>query len=138
MYLRQVPNGGYYASSPVVSGCSVDGVPTSSPAPIEAEDAGTPSDGKKKKKRKDKKAKSPSGKEEQVARTPEAKLVGDAAVTTAVKTPTGKDVAKSPKREASVTKKHPNGLEVEQLAIGKPNGKQAVPGKKVIANICGS
>ena len=138
MYLSHFPN---CASSAVVSGCSVDGFPTSSPSPMKTEEAGTPSDGKKKKKKKDKKAKSPSGKEEQVAKTPEAKVVGDAAATTSktpVKTLTGKEAAKSPKKEASVIKKHPNGLEVQQLAIGKPNGKQAVPGKRVSADICGS
>lgn len=106
--------------------------PASTPASTPAADAPTSAEGKKKKKKKNK-TKSP-GKEEQVAKTPEPKDNGKAAEKTPVKTPTA-EAGKASKKDSTPVKKYPNGLEVEELAIGKPDGKQAVPGKKVFVTV---
>lgn len=111
-----------------------DGTPVPAPASTPAADAPTSAEGKKKKKKKNK-TKSP-GKEEQVAKTPEPKDNGKAAEKTPVKTPTA-EAGKASKKDSTPVKKYPNGLEVEELAIGKPDGKQAVPGKKVAMQYTG-
>ena len=103
-----------------------DGTPVPAPASTPTADAPTLGEGKKKKNKK----KSP-GKEEQVAKTPEPKDNGKAADKTPVKTPTA-EAGKASKKDNTPVKKYPNGLEVEELAMGKPDGKQAAPGKKVI------
>jgi len=114
-------------------GYRVGGVPTpvaSTPS------ADTPaSDGKKRKK------KNKNKKNKHKTETPEAKANGEAAkvngeaekVTKTETTPAAKAATKetTPKNGASALKKFPNGLEVETLAIGKPDGKKATPGKKV-------
>jgi len=109
----------------VYCGYRAGGVATPSAATPSAD---TPaSEGKKKRKKKNKKNKHQT-------ETPEAKLNGEAEVATKTETPSAaKESAKetTPKRGASAVKKFPNGLEVETLAIGKPDGKQAAAGKKV-------
>ena len=107
--------------------CRADGVPTPGAATPTAD---TPtSQGKKKRNKKKNK------KNQNAPQTPEAKANGEAgkattpANTPAATTPVVKET--TPKKGASAVKKFPNGLEVETLAIGKPDGKKAAAGKKV-------
>jgi FK506-binding nuclear protein len=44
-------------------------------------------------------------------------------------------VEKPSKKEGSTMKKYPNGLEIENIAMGKPDGKQAKPGKRVFSTV---
>jgi FK506-binding nuclear protein len=44
-------------------------------------------------------------------------------------------VEKPSKKEGSTMKKYPNGLEIENIAMGKPDGKQAKPGKRVYSTV---
>ncbi|CAK9203415.1 unnamed protein product [Sphagnum troendelagicum] len=46
-------------------------------------------------------------------------------------------VEKPSKKEGSTMKKYPNGLEIENIAMGKPDGKQAKPGKRVSMHYIG-
>lgn len=94
---------------------------------------GTPaSEGKKKKKKKNKKAKTGEATPQAAGEKPNGEAAKPA-------TPAAKAEEKdtTPKKGATTVKKHPNGLEVEQLAIGKPDGKKAVPGKKVAMKYIG-
>jgi FK506-binding nuclear protein len=111
--------------------CRADGVPTPGAATPTA-DTPTSQGKKKRNKRKNKK-------NQNAPETPEAKANGEAgkattpantpAATTPAAMPAGKET--TPKKGASAVKKFPNGLEVETLAIGKPDGKKAAAGKKV-------
>ncbi|XP_002991761.2 peptidyl-prolyl cis-trans isomerase FKBP53 [Selaginella moellendorffii] len=49
----------------------------------------------------------------------------------------GKLQEKKARKKDKAAKKFPNGLEVQDLALGKPDGKQAKPGKKVLINYVG-
>ncbi|CAM6030181.1 unnamed protein product [Sphagnum balticum] len=60
-------------------------------------------------------------------KTPIEKRVGAEQVT----------VEKPSKKEGSTMKKYPNGLEIENIAMGKPDGKQAKPGKRVSMHYIG-
>lgn len=101
-------------------GYRIDGVPT--PA-ASTPGADTPaSDGKKRRKNKKK-----NKKNKQVTETPEAKVTEEAG-----KAP-NTETTPAAKKESSAVKKFPNGLEVETLASGKPDGKKAASGKKVSA-----
>lgn len=107
------------------------GVATPSAATPSADTPG--SEGKKKRKKRNKKNKHQT-------QTPEAKVNGEAEMATKTETtPAAKEAAKetTPKKGASAVKKFPNGLEVETLAIGKPDGKQAAAGKKVAMQYIG-
>lgn len=114
-----------------------DGVPTPGAATPTAD---TPTSQGKKKKNKKKNKKNRNAPE-----TPEAKANGEAgkattpantpAATTPAAMPAGKET--TPKKGASAVKKFPNGLEVETLAIGKPDGKKAAAGKKVAMQYTG-
>lgn len=103
----------------------------------------TPTSQGKKNKRNRKK-----NKNQHATETPEAKVNGEAGkATTPANTPAAKGATTpaaatspaakqakkeiTPKKGTPTAKKFPNGLEVETLAIGKPDGKKAAAGKKV-------
>lgn len=116
-------------------GRSANGAPTPGAATPNPD---TPaSDGKKKRKKKNKKNK-------HATETPEGKTNGEGAKTTespaatktaaspaATKTAASPAAVKEVALKKEINKKYPNGLEVQTLAIGKPDAKQAAAGKKV-------
>jgi FK506-binding nuclear protein len=91
------------------------------------------SDGKKKKKKKNKKNK-------HATETPEGKTNGETKTTESpapAKTAASPAAAKEVALKKEINKKYPNGLEVQTLAIGKPDAKQAAAGKKVAMQYIG-